>query len=593
MGERTENSEKFLDKILPIKTAEDLITRGIWKGPVIHERALQKLPRVARWSSSILTRLLGGHLIIKDTRQPVPAFISKETGAQIRQPEYIYPTFMLLSKTHWLLRTIFRAIIGEVLTPGYDIYERFKKKCTNCGKEYENPDTEKCEICEKTDFETPDVNQYKLFKQLIGEDRDNKKSLVGEGRTFKDFLYSTLWYLLALDDFYWELGHTHEFDTEQKKVIRTPRAVRVLDGALTQPVMDEFGNFTSTQYFCPVCYKAIKKETKRDSYEDLRSTPNKKPEDLKCKKCGEQLIQTAYVQKVDGKIVARFGKDEVIHDSSGRIDPDVFGLSKILASAKLLYIIDYMDEYNLQIYGHGHANMILGIEGADKHKITEIQTEVMNQLRSKTRRDVRTGESGFSLEPILVFIGTEAGKKIFSVDISPQLDKMQSIDYYRLYVEKVCGLFGVTPIFVNISEPGTTGFTARPRIDVQNRVTRQHMSDLENPFNDFLLPRLGITDWVLRFGKVESRDELRDKQILLTNIQAASIALKSGFEVDMAEDGRSFTISSKPVNPPESRSREDSGRLPQDEDGAPQRTMPTGTEQGVPIEEPEVGVNAE
>ena len=164
---------------------------------------------------------------------------------------------------------------------------------------------------------------------------------------------------------------------------------------------------------------------------------------------------------------------------------------------------------------------------------------------------------------------------------------MQSIEYYRLYVEKVCGLFGVSPIFVTLSEPGSGGIDARPQIDVQNRVTRQYMSDVEDPYNDFLLPRLGVTDWVLRFGKVESRDELRDKQIILTNIQAISLAGKAGYDVTVSEDGRNFTMSPKPVHPPEDRSREEAGKLPQDADGAASRTMATGTAQGVPLQEPE------
>jgi len=586
MGAR-KNSEKLLDRIWPLRSTEDIVTRGMWDGPIVHEKALDRLPWHTRWFSKLLTDRLDAHLIVKDSRQPVPSFISGKTGAEIRHPDYLYPRFMLLSKTHWLLRTIFRAIIGEVLTPRWEIEPRFKKKCSNCGKEYDNPDIEKCEICEKTSFDTPDIDQYRLFKQLMGEDRDNKQSLVGEGRTFKEFLHSTLWYLQALDDFYWEIGHTHAIDPNSKRVIRVPRSVRVLDAAITQPVMDEFGNFTSPEYFCPLCYKQIMIEEKRDDYEDIRSYPQgTKPSTLKCKKCSGSLLQTAYVQRMGGKIVSRFGKDEVIHSSSSRIDPEAFGLSKIIAAAKLLYIIDYMDEFNLQTYGHGHASQILGIEGADKHKVEEIKEHVQNQLRSRTRRDARTGETGPSLEPILVFIGLEQGKRIIPVEISPELDRMQSIEFYRLYVEKVAGLFGVSPVFVNISEPGATSVTARPRIDVQNRVTRQNMSDIEDPFNDFLLPKLGITDWVLQFGKVESRDELRDKQIILTNAQAAVVLHKEGWEVNISEDAKSFTISPLPVRPPQPSSREAAGRLPQDLDGAPQRTTPGG-EQGVPIQEPE------
>jgi len=576
--------------MFPIQNTEDIVTRGMWDGKVVHEKALDGLPWYTRWGSRLLTDILGAHLIVKDTRAPIPSFISTwgESGAKVRQPDYVYPKFMLLSKTHWLLRTIFRAVTGEVLTPGVSREPRFKKKCSNCGNEYQNPDVEKCEICGGTDFDKPDVDQYKLFRQLMGEDRENHHSLVGEGRTFREFLFSTLWYLLALDDFYWEIGHTHAVDPNTQKIVRVPRGVRVLDGAITQPVMDEFGNFTSPEYFCPTCYKEAQRANRFDDYVDIRSEPQgTKPSQLKCTKCGGALLQTAYIQKVDGKVVTRFGKDEVIHASSSRIDPEAFGLSKIIAAVNLLYVIDYMDQYNLQIYGHGHASQLLGIEGADKQTVETIKESVLNQLRGRTRQDPRTGEVDRSLEPVLIFIGLEQGKNIIPVDISPKLDEMQSIEYYRLYVEKTCGLFGVSPVFVNISEPGATAFTARPRIDVQNRVTRQNMSDIEDPFNDFLLPKLGITDWCLRFGNIESRDELRDKQIVSQNMHAVSLAIKAGFAVTVSEDVRSFTISPKPVREPEARSREEAGRDPQELGGAPTRTMPDGSETGTPLMEPE------
>jgi len=584
----TSSSDKLLDRIIPIKTTGDIVSRGMWHGQTVHASAISRLPTIPRIASRILTDILGGHLIIKESRQPVPSFTTGERDATIRNPAYLYPKFMLLSKVHWLLRTILRASIGEVLTPGWEKEPRFRKKCAECGKEYNHPEVEECEVCEGKEFDMPDVEQYKLFRELIGENRDSQ-SMLGEGRNFKEFLHSTLWYLISLDDFYWEIGHTESFNTNTKKVEKVPKTVSLLDAAITFPVMDSYGNFTSTEYFCPVCYKQIQIEKKHDDFVDLKNTFTQvAPTNPKCKKCGRDLIQTAYIQKVGGKIVTRFGKDEVIHASSSRVAPEAFGLSKIIAAVKLLYVIDYMDEYNLQIYSHGHATTIIGVEGADKAKVEELSQHVKTQMRSKTRRDARTGESEFSLEPVITFIGLEQGRKLIPVDIAPKLGDMQSIDYYRLYVEKICGLFGVTPTFVSISDPDSGGGTSRPQIDVQNRVTRQYMSDLEDPFNDLLLPRLGITDWVLRFGKVESRDELRDKKIIQTTAMAAALLLKEGFDVTLTEDGRNMTVSPKPVRPPQASSRLAAGKIPQDMDGATERTAPGGIGDGISEEEPEV-----
>jgi hypothetical protein len=579
------NSEKILDRVWPITSVDDIVGRGMWEGQIVHESALQRMPVLKRVASRLLTDLVGGSLIVKDSRAPV--FAEGGETAVERTPEYLYPKFMQMSKIHWLLRTIMRARVGEVLTPGWDIQPRFKLKCRKCKKEFQNPDIKECDVCGSKRFDKPDIDQYDNVRRLLGLER-GKRSLMGEGRTFNNFIYSTLWYKIALDDFYWELRHTKTFDTETQTVKRTPREIGVLDGSITFPVMNEYGEFTSTEYFCRTCYKAQRIKTGMDTFYDLRANDNRvNPNDPRCPECGEPLEQTAYIQKLSGKIVARFTKDEVIHSSADRVDPETFGMSKVVAAVKLLYVIDFYDEYNLQITSHGHANQILGIEGADKQKAEEIRAHIQNQLQSKIRRDARTGETEFSLEPIMVIIGLDQGKRIIPVDISPKLSEMQSIEFYRLYVEKVAGLFGVTPTFINIVEPGQNAQAARPNIDVQNRVTRQDMNDIENPFNDFLLPRFGITDWCLRFGKIESRDELRDKQIILTNAQAVSLLLSAGFEVDLSEDGRTFTTSNKPTNPPEARSRLEDGKIPQDLDGAPKRTMPSGEGDGVPIQEPE------
>ena len=84
------------------------------------------------------------------------------------------------------------------------------------------------------------------------------------------------------------------------------------------------------------------------------------------------------------------------------------------------------------------------------------------------------------------------------------------------------GVFGVTPTFVSNVETQAGGQNSRMEIDVQNRVTRRYMNDFLEPFNNQLLPLIGVTDWVLEFGNIESRDMLRDAQIKQTNIMAIS-----------------------------------------------------------------------
>lgn len=569
----------------PITSVNDIIYRGMSPAPVITDYANDRLSFWQRLINKAYTRWLGAQLIedtsVAKSRQPVTAF-TLNPGANPRIPMFDYGELVQIAQNHWLLRTIFRAIIGEVINAGWDIKPRFKYKCRNCGREYDTPEKpDACEICGGKRFDTPDIEQYKEFARLL------KDPAPGQDRTFTEFIRSTLWYALALDDFYWEIGYTQDYNPLTGKYEAVPRGIRVLNAAITVPLQDVYGNYTSDEYFCPRCYKEQYLETGMDTYVKPMSYGGSFEVPV-CERCGGKMERTAFKQVVNGKTVARFTADEVIHSSTERVDPNVFGFSKVAAAIKHLLVLDYMDEYNYQIYSHGHVSKLLFLVGSDRDEIERVMAQVNNALSATKRRDVQTGEARRSLETAIVMIGQEEGKDVRQVDIMPDLSAMQSLDYYRLYVNKVCGLYGVTPTFVNYEESMSNTRNSRVEIEVQNRVTRRYMQEILEPFNNKLLPRLGITDWVLEFGPIESRDMLRDAQIKLTNIQAASLAIKAGFDVEMEPDASKYRISPKPVHPPEPRAREESGRTPQDLDGAPTRTIATGTEQGVPLLEPEV-----
>jgi hypothetical protein len=267
-----------------------------------------------------------------------------------------------------------------------------------------------------------------------------------------------------------------------------------------------------------------------------------------CERCGELMERTAYVQEqvgsigfvgsVGGRVISRFTEDEVIHISHSRISPAFYGQSKTISILKHLFIIDAMDEYNLQIWSHGHVDQLVLMEGVDKSTIEEIEDHINTTLSGKVRTDVRTGESRRSLEPAIIMTGIEQGKSVTSIKLMPNL--------------------------------------ARPRIDVQNRVTREYMQSIEEPFNDRLLPKFGVTDWVIRFGKIESRDEFRDAQ-------------KRQTTATLTPDLETLIVEPKPSRPPNPTSR--LRERPTDKP-TPSRTTADGTSAGNPILEPEVSEDA-
>jgi hypothetical protein len=303
----------------------------------------------------------------------------------------------------------------------------------------------------------------------------------------------------------------------------------------------------------------------------------------------EQVGSIGFVGSVGGRVISRFTEDEVIHISHSRISPAFYGQSKTISILKHLFIIDAMDEYNLQIWSHGHVDQLVLMEGVDKSTIEEIEDHINTTLSGKVRTDVRTGESRRSLEPAIIMTGIEQGKSVTSIKLMPNLSELQSLDFYRLYVEKISGVYGVTPIFTNTTEAQPQGTFARPRIDVQNRVTREYMQSIEEPFNDRLLPKFGVTDWVIRFGKIESRDEFRDAQKRQTTAATAVMLYQGGWDVTLTPDLETLIVEPKPSRPPNPTSR--LRERPTDKP-TPSRTTADGTSAGNPILEPEVSEDA-
>jgi len=528
-GKRKSKRPTLVDE--DVETALEIrekIRKGVWSGKIVPKDALNTLPWYKRIGAKLLTKILGNTLIEKTT--PVKPRYIFQTGPQIRKPQYDYVSLFELSRTSWVLRQIFRAIIGEVINPRWTIKPRFYKKCKVCGREYQEPDREVCE-CGSKELVPPDHEQYLRFVQLLKKpNRDYNMD---------DFIRSTLWYDLALDDFYWGIVYSYipQPDGTYKKI---PREVYVEDARFIYPVADEYGHLGSYEYFCPICYEL----EKGDNYVDIRTLPPEERLNPKCPKCGYPLIQTCYVQVINGVITARFGRDEILHGSSSRVLPEFYGNSKLIAVWKLVKTLEAMVEYNWQVYSEGKAGSFIVFPGHEQEELDEMRRAMQNEILSMDRRDIQTGEPTRRLKIHTFFIG--AKEPPVRIPIMEDFQKMQSIDFFKLYTEKICAVYGVTPVFVSVVEATRAGVNPRMQIDVQNRTTRRYQADIEDLFNDELLPIFGITDWIFKFGKVESRDVLREAQIEHEKATTVMTLRRAGYDVEIGDDW-TLKVSRKPV----------------------------------------------
>jgi len=103
---------------------------------------------------------------------------------------------------------------------------------------------------------------------------------------------------------------------------------------------------------------------------------------------------------------------------------------------------------------------------------------------------------------------------------------------YDIQVACDCHSFIANGVVVHNS-----GNNPRMQIDVQSRTTREGQDNLAVPINTFLIPKLGIKDWILTFEKTDPKDDLRDARTKQIQFQTAFIASSAGFDVKLDDFG--------------------------------------------------------
>jgi len=241
------------------------------KSPVRESRAISENLRKRVWKW--IGRRLGiKGMILEKTTPAIPSYVF-EPEPVIRRPDYDYVNLFEVATTSWPLRRSFRAIIQESTRNKWSIIPKFKWKCTNdeCGKEYSyTPNEDKLEegkiptciaklenekVC-GSKLREPSERQWKLFDLLLKHpNRDYG---------FADFVRSTLFYDLALDDWYWGITYKRrpkknkagKIIIQNKQVVeeRVPAEIYIEDSRFIFPVADDYGHLGGYEWFCPECY---------------------------------------------------------------------------------------------------------------------------------------------------------------------------------------------------------------------------------------------------------------------------------------------------------------------------------------------------
>jgi len=432
----------------------------------------------------------------------------QEMDKIVEQP-WPYGLLKTYSNNHPYLRLVHGAIINQLAGPhGYDrpweTVKRFAKKCTACGMEFKT-DVDKCE-CGSLLLRGPNPTEKTRLENFIRDpNRDDE---------LRDIIISLLKDVLAVDDCYISVA----------KVLRSEYVIYAEDAAEIFVCADQHGRLGNGMYFCPKCWRAAGEKGADERVYEKGET---------CPECGGETVETVYVQKHEGTIKARYGRDEIIHRSGDPWLPNLYGNSKVMACLTELRSALAMSSRNFDMYSSGILNKIVGLEGTPQPEANALSAQTKEQLNA-VEIDSWTGRVGRKVRTL--FIGTRKGMTV--ADAMPDSQKMQSLEWAEFWLVKIVGgIYGVQPVMMNAPVRASGGYYQKMQLTVQYDVIQVYQDIIESMFNDELLPLMGIKDWLWRFTEIEPINEMEQAQIWQSKIAAGVAAVESGLTAQLTDQG--------------------------------------------------------
>jgi len=444
-------------------------------------------------------------------RSPIREDLYNQINKVIDVP-YNYHLLMHYAWQNPDIRETHDAIIRECVRNKWDVKPRWQSKCIMCGAEFQT-EKDKCSECGgKT--RKPDLEQKEILKAFIEDPNPDQE--------INDIIKSVFRYMLGVDDWWLSIQYA---DLQAD----SPLTVYVEDSRNMRVVSDEKGRLGNGEYFCPKCTG------------DDPGKVYKKGQ--KCKKHPEvELKETAYVYVSGDDVKARFAKDEILHSMCDPLLPSLYGNSKEISCLKTILSIFAMDQFNLTTYGKGKLAQILCFNGMSQEQANTLAQEAQKQIDTQ-ELDPRTGERVSSM--LTLFLGA-TDKGVTNVNAMPPSEKMQSLDWRKLWREVIHSIYGVQDVVAGGMEPGKTGQNPRMKLDVNNNTTEMYQKAFEDPFNNVVVPKLGVTDWQFAFNPVEEKDEMQDVTVLNAKLDAIQKAVNLGLEAELTDEGE-VKVGGKPL----------------------------------------------
>lgn len=427
----------------------------------------------------------------------------------LRQP-WDFELLKLYSKYHAFLSMVHGAILRNVAKRKVIPLPNFVVKCMSCGREYQTP-VEQCinEDCQSTDLREPEYDEFIRMDSFL--------KLPNRQNFTKEIVKSLLRDGLATANAYLNvselLPNNYEVFVEPVENIWI---AATSDGLL--------GN---EKYFCQECW-----EIGGDVYE----YDTAKRLGMRCPKCGGALVETYYVFRgKDGKITARYTKDEIIHFNFNPMLPSLYGFPLPVACLMHLRTVSALDKFNYENYTLAQLSKIIILKGTPQTEVNDITRSIMRQEDMVT--EARRSGQRTRLQRALL-LGDRKGADV--VDAMPSPKDMMSLEWYSYWLVNVISpVYGIQPVYINAatgSGGGGGGYFQRMEIVVNDDTILDYRGVLEEGFKT-IAKLMRVNDWHFGFQPLQPKDHREEAQKYREQLAAMEMAARLGMTAKLEDDG--------------------------------------------------------
>ncbi len=487
-------------------------------------------------------------------------YMATDTGAKL--PIFPFPLIMIyeLADNQDALRISIETINREMFKNGFEVVEKYKYKCNNCGKEFDGKpsasdgfdlptdgsradskggkekkevkkgektegltdslptrseelakEKPECDDCGSNDILRPKPENRKILQNLYTCFVNNNDQTIEDVSRMleRDLEIADNAYLLLLKNYYIN-DSTGEIDlkkTEIKELIRIdPPQVAMIadsDGRIG------FDDKRNAVFVCP-----------RFEHRDKRLT---KPQ---CDRCGAKalkaLLEVSSVYSVGIPQPKRviYAQGEVIW-VAGKYKPGlIYGFSPIYALWSKVMSLTHMDEYIRKYFDKMRPPRGLLVVASRNYETFRKSWNALEQ---------RAIEDPYMIHPLLVE-SEKGGRQMAQwIDFTGSLKELQFIDIRRELRQIIGAAFGVLPLYFGELPSGWAN--EGMQVTITNRHVKWSQDFLKTHIFDRLAKELQVDDWVLKLKEGEEADELRDLEIQAQEIQNNAALQQMGFDV--------------------------------------------------------------